>query len=168
MSNLDNIKQSGFKAPKGYFTNLEDRIIDEIKLDNALKKGNESSFMMPDGYLDGLEDVIMSKLPKEETKVVSIFRRSNLVYLSGVAAAILILVAVFVNTGNSLNLETLDDEMVESYIIDEGIDTYELAALLTEEELTTLDTEIFTNTFTDDSLEDYLLENADMESILDQ
>ena len=67
-----------------------------------------------------------------------------------------------------MNLETLDDEMVESYIIDEGIDTYELAALLTEEELTTLDTEIFTNTFTDDSLEDYLLENADMESILDQ
>ena len=64
MSKLDNIKQSGFKAPKGYFTNLEDRIIDEIKLDNALKKGNESSFMMPDGYLDGLEDVIMSKLPK--------------------------------------------------------------------------------------------------------
>lgn len=168
MSKLDNIKKSGFKAPEGYFTNLEDRIIDDIKLDNALQNSKDASFVMPEGYLDGLEDTIMSKLPKKETKVIAIFSRSNFVYLSGVAAAILIMFAVFMNTDNSSTFDTLDDELVENYILDEGIDTYELAALLTEEELTTLDTEIFDEAFADDSLEDYLLENADLETILDQ
>lgn len=169
MSKLDNIKKSGFKVPDGYFTNLEDRIIDEVKLDNTLQKGEKTSFVMPDGYLDNLENVITGKLAKEEPKVISLFNRSNLMYLSGIAAAILILVAVFVNTnGATIETDMWDDELVENYILEEGIDTYELAALLTEEELTIIDTEIFNEAFADDNLEDYLLENADLEDILDQ
>lgn len=168
MSKLDNIKKSGFKVPKGYFANFEDRIIDEIKLNNALQNSKGSGFEMPDSYLDNLEDSIMSKLPEKETKVVSIFSKRNFTYISGIAAAILILFAVVMNTNGSFNIDALDEELVESYILNEDIDTYELASLLTEEELTTLDTEIFNNTFSDNSLEYYLLENADLEDILDQ
>ena len=168
MSKLDKIKNSGFKSPKGYFTNLEDQIIDRIKLEDALINTEASGFVMPEGYLEDVEDKIINRLPSKEVKVVSIFRRQNLLYLSGVAAAVLILFAVLMNTGSSFNIDSLDEELVESYILDADVDTYELAALLTEEELTTLDTEIFDDAFADDSLDDYLLENAVIEDILDQ
>ena len=76
--------------------------------------------------------------------------------------------AVFINQTNVENINDLDVELVENYMLEEDLDTYELASLLTEEEITTINTDIFTETYDDAILEDYLLENADLEDIMDQ
>ena len=165
---LDNIKNTGFKVPQDYFLNLEDKIMDNIKLDNVLQGIDDTGFKMPEGYLDTLEDVVLTKVTKSSNpKVVSLFNKQTLIYISGVAAAVLIMFNVFWNKPET-TIDTLDAELVENYIIDQGINTYEIASLLSTNDEINLDIELFDETFNDDSLEDYLLENIDLEDFIDQ
>jgi hypothetical protein len=169
MSNkLNNIQDSGFKVPKDYFDNLEENIFANAHLDEAVQGENSTGFEVPKGYFDSLENEIFNKLPKTETKVISLFSKRNLVYISGVAAVVLIMFAVFINQTNVENINDLDVELVENYMLEEDLDTYELASLLTEEEIITINSDIFTENYDDAILEDYLLENADLEDIMDQ
>ncbi len=165
---LNNIKNTGFKTPKNYFQNLEDQIMDTIKLDYALKSIDSAGFKMPQGYLDTLEDAVLTKVTKTSNpKVISILNKQTLIYISGVAAAVLIMFNIFWNKTET-TIDTLDAELVENYFIDQGINTFEIAALLTNDEEINIDIEIFDETFNDDSLEDYLLENMDLEDFIDQ
>ncbi|WP_347925302.1 hypothetical protein [Pontimicrobium sp. SW4] len=168
-NNLNNIKNAGFKAPKDYFQNLEDQIMDNIKLDVALQNTDDGTgYKMPEGYLDTLEDVIFSKVTKTtNSRVISLFNKQTLIYISGVAAAVLIMLNVFWNS-SEISIDSIDNELVENYIINEGINTYEIASLLTGNDDINLDIEIFDDTFNDDSLKDYLLENVNLEDIIDQ
>jgi len=165
---LDNIKKTGFKTPKNYFQNLEDQIMDTIKLDNALKSIDDAGFKIPQGYLDTVEDLVLTKVTKTSNpKVISILNKQTLIYISGVAAAVLIMFNIFWNKTET-TIDTLDAELVENYFIDQGINTFEIATLLTNDEEINIDIEIFDETFNDDSLEDYLLENMDLEDFIDQ
>ena len=86
--NLNNIKKTGFKTPEGYFDNFENQILDKIKKDESLKSIVNPGFNVPDGYFINLEEAVFNKLhTTDNTKVVSLFSRRNLIYLSGVAAA---------------------------------------------------------------------------------
>lgn len=162
--NLNNINKTGFKAPKDYFDSLENQIFDSIKIDDALKGIDKTGFKMPDGYLNTVEDVIFSKLPtKDNQKVVSLFSRQNLLYLSGIAAAVLLFFSIFLNTTET-TIETIDLELVENYIIYENIGSFEIAALLSEDDLT--EDLFFQNTIIDDDFENYILENATIEDLL--
>lgn len=167
-SKLNNIKKAGYKTPEDYFQNLEDKIMDNIKLNEALQNIENEGFKAPEGYFDTLENIVLNKIKDEKkTKVISLLNKQTLIYISGVAAAVVIMFNIFYNN-SEVSLETIDTDIVENYFIDEGIDTYEIAALFTEEELTTINNDIFDQTFNDDSLEDYLLENAIIEDIIDQ
>jgi len=75
---------------------------------------------------------------------------------------------VFWNNTTETSLETIDDELVENYFIDQGINTYEIASLLTDDNDINLDIELFDESFNDDSLENYLLENVELEDFIDQ
>jgi hypothetical protein len=165
---LNNIQNTGFKVPKDYFNTLEDTILSKIKIDSVLKGVDKPGFEMPDGYLNTLEDNFFNTLPKEENpKVISLFSKKNLIYISGVAAAIVIMLGFFWNNTNASKME-LDYEMVESYLIDQNISSYEIASLLTEEELSNIDSEIMNEAYNDESMEDYLLENVNFEDIIEQ
>ena len=165
---LDNIKNTGFKVPQDYFQNLEDKIMDTIKLDNVLQGIDDTGFKMPEGYLDTLEDAVLTKVKETSNpKVVSLFNKQAFIYISGVAAAVLIMFNVFWNKTET-TIDSLDAELVENYIIDQGINTYEIASLLSNDNEINLDIELFDETFNDDSLEDYLFENVDLEDFIDQ
>ncbi|VAV84789.1 hypothetical protein MNBD_BACTEROID02-476 [hydrothermal vent metagenome] len=165
---LNNIKNTGFKVPKDYFNTLEDTILSKIKAESILKNIDSPGFEMPNGYLDTLEDTVFNTLPKKEnSKVISLFSKKNLIYISGVAAAIVIMFGFFWNNTNASEME-LDYEMVESYLIDQNISSYEIASLLTEEELSNIDSEIMNEAFNDEGMEDYLLENVNFEDIIEQ
>lgn len=165
---LNNIQNTGFKVPKDYFQNLEDQIMDNIKLEKALQNVNNAGFNVPQGYFDNLEDVVLTKIKEEKNpKVVSLFNKQALIYISGVAAAVIIMFGVFWNKP-ATTIDTLDAELVENYIIDQGINTYEIASLLTDDSDINLDIELFDETFNDDSLEDYLFENVDLEDFIDE
>lgn len=169
MKKLSNIKKTGFEVPKGYFQNMEDKIMDATKLNDALHNMNDTGFKAPEGYFNTLEDVVLTKIKDNKNpKVISLFNKQTLMYISGVAAAILIMLSVFWNK-NDLSIDTIEAELVENYIIDQGINTYEIASLLTEDNNDiNIDIELFDETFNDNSLEDYLLENVDLEDFIAQ
>lgn len=170
MTRLKDIKTTGFKSPNSdYFDSLEDAVFARLKTQDLKESIGDHGFKVPDGYLSKVEDSLFDAvIPKhEEPKVISLFNRKRLMYLSGVAAAVLILFTVYINQTPESSQE-LDRELVETYILEQDISTYELASLLTEEELQSINTDILEETFEDEDLEDYLLENVDLENIIDQ
>lgn len=162
---LKHIKDQGFKVPKDYFETLEDSIMSNISLDNQVSKIKSSGFKTPKNYFDTIEDDIFSKLetPKE-TQVIPLFGKRNILYFSSIAAVLLLMLAIFVNT----NSEELDYEIVEDYIVNEDIDVYELASLLTDEEFNSIEMEIMNSTYNDEDMESYLLDNVNLEDLIEQ
>lgn len=159
---LHSIKKAGFKAPKDYFDNLEDTIFDTMKLK---EKVEDSGFKIPNNYFDAIEDTIINNVSKKKTpKVVNLFSKRNLVYVSGIAAALLI----FFNLPSIKPQEkldwNLDLETVENYIINEDISAYEIAALLDEEDL--LEENFINHNFNDDTVDSYIIDNLDIEDII--
>lgn len=159
-NNLHNIKKPGFNVPKDYFNNLEDLILSEVKLKETL---STSGFKTPKGYFETLEGVVIEKVTeKEASKVISLFSKKNLVYISSVAAVILLLfnLSNFQKNGDWSNLDT---ETVENYMIDEDISFYEIAALLPDEDLE--ESNFVNYNFSNENIETYLLDNLDTEDL---
>lgn len=167
MKRINNISKPGFKAPDNYFDSVEEGVFARLKSDNLKSMVEQTGFKIPDGYFDGLEERVEDKLKGDEPKVIPLFSRKKLYYISGIAAAIVILLAVFLNR-SSEEFQDLDYQMVETYIINQDISTYEIASLLTEEEIEQVDLNILDEKLNDESLEDYLLENINLEDIIDQ
>ena len=159
---LNNITSSGLKAPKDYLENLEDRFMAEIKLSEAK---NNSGFKAPNGYFDTLENKILDKVSeKEPTKVIPLFNKENLIYISSIAAAVLLLFNLSIFETKVSSWDSLDADTVENYILDENVGTYEIAALLLENDLPE---ETFNNIeFTDEAMEGYFLENTSAEDLM--
>jgi len=162
--NLKNIKKIGFKTPDNYFDTLEDQIVTSLNLDESLGNVKEAGFEMPKDYLDSVEDKVFKSLEIEERlKLVSLFSKRNLMYVSGIAATLLIFFSIFINSRTETN-ESIGMEYVENYIIAEDIDSYEIAALLSDDNLTE---DIFIESdIMDGSLETYILENTTIEDLL--
>lgn len=158
---LNNVKETGFKVPKDYFNNLEDIVLSHNKLK---KLSSHSGFKTPDSYFDTLEDAILSQVSeKENSKVISIFSRSNLIYASGIAAAVLLLFNLSLFEKKT-GWEGIEAETVEDFIINENIGSYEIAALLIDEEL---NEDTFTDVeLSDEAIETYILENATVEDLI--
>ncbi|MBT8394388.1 MAG: hypothetical protein HKO81_09905 [Flavobacteriaceae bacterium] len=156
---LHNIKDSGFKTPKNYFDGLEDSIMSQINLNENVK---DTGFKVPVDYFETLDDKILDKVV-QKPKVISLFTRRNLLYATGIAAA-LILMFNIIGNNNDFTFDDLELASIENYLFTEDIDTYEIASLLIEEELTT---DNFTeNQISGEILEDYLLENAIIEDLI--
>ncbi|MBT8273930.1 MAG: hypothetical protein KJO77_08995 [Bacteroidia bacterium] len=164
---LKNIKKPGFKTPKDYFDGLEDAVFSQLSTKNLQESIDNHGFSMPEGYMNGIEDKVFNKLDQDATKVVSLFSRRNILYVSGVAAAIVLMFSIFMNR-DTQTIEDLDQNLVENYILDQDISSYELASLLTEEELTSINDDIMQEVYDEESLEDYLLENVNLEDIIEQ
>ena len=167
-TNFNNIKKTGFKTPDNYFDAVEDNIMNAIKKENSLNISKETGFITPENYFDTIEDVIINKIEKKNTtKVITLFSKRNLIYASSIAAAILIMFGIYLNKDNDI-LEEIEYEIVENYILNQGISSYDIASLLTEEELSYINFEIMDEAFNNEDIEDYLLENANLEDIIEQ
>ncbi|TBN04784.1 hypothetical protein EYD45_05860 [Hyunsoonleella flava] len=160
---LDNINASGFKVPKDYFENFEYTLMDNIKVEEVIGTP-ETGFDVPKHYFETLEDRIVANVAeKKDTKVISLLNRKTIVYISGIAAAILLLfnLSIF---NDRVSIEDLEAATVENYILDEDISSYEIASLFTEE-LPSEDGLVEYN-LDAENLEEYLLNNADIESYM--
>lgn len=158
---LHNIKKTGFKIPKDYFDSLEDTIISSIKLKEL---SSESGFKTPDNYFDTLEDTILSKTSeKESSKVISILSRRNLIYASSIAAAVLLLFNLSIFNTNS-TIWNLDDETVENYMLNENMDSYEIASLLDEENF--IEADFVQHNFNEETIEAFILNNLNIEDLI--
>ena len=157
--NLHNIKKTGFTTPNNYFEGIEDSILNQIKLQ---EKVGDTGFKTPDNYFEGLENSILEKV-KPEPKVISIFTKRNLFYAASIAAIFLLMLGTFLNN-TKLTFDDLESTTIVDYLFVEDIDTYEIAAFLTDEELNS--EHFIESELTGDILEDYLLENATIEDLI--
>ena len=155
---LHNIKETGFKTPPKYFESLEDQIMSQIKLTEV----EESGFKMPINYLDSIEDRVINTITKKDpTKVISLFSKQYIIYISGIAATILLLLNLSIFDKNVWDLEA---ETVENYMINEAISSYEIASLLEEEDL--IEENFINHNFSDENIENYVLDNIDIEELI--
>ena len=164
--NLNSIKNTGFKVPEGYFDDVSMNVLNKIGGMEKEELPATHGFKTPNNYFDEIESKVLAKASEDsQTKVIPIYKRKALYYLSGIAAAILIIISIF--PLNSSNNE-LTIEMVETYFEDSGLDSYELAELLVETELLEIEDLTIEPTYDDLEIEAYLLDNADLEQIIIQ
>ena len=160
---LKNIKTTGFKTPDNYFDTIEDNVIDNIKLNDVLN--NESNGQtIPEGYFDSIEDSVFQKITssKKEVKVIRLFTRKKMFYAASIAAAIILMLIVILPSNPSFS--NLELETVENYIYQESYSSEDIAALLSEEELEEI---LYADSsYSDESLEDYILDNTTIEDLI--
>ncbi|MCF7568573.1 hypothetical protein L3X37_09370 [Sabulilitoribacter arenilitoris] len=161
---LHNIKSTGFEVPKGYFDAFEENLLNKISKEENTLNVNSNGFKTPEGYFDSLEERIIQNLSEEkETKVIPLINRKTIIYISSIAAAVLLLFNLSIFE-SSFTVGDLETETVENYVIDENISSYEIASLLTEDELN--EDNLVDYNFEEENIEEYLLNNADIEELL--
>jgi hypothetical protein len=156
---LDTLKSSGFKTPKDYFSQVEEHILNEVRLQDQV---DDSGFEVPNDYFDSVDNGILSKL-KEDKPVITLKSRQGFYYIAGIAASLLLLFAIYINQESS---DDISAEMVENYFQDSDLDSYELAQLLSDAELLEDDFIISETDYSEDNIEAYLLDNSDIEELL--
>lgn len=160
-NNLHNIKKTGFKVPKDYFDNFEDTILSHV---NLKELATNPGFKTPENYFETLENKIIDKISeKENSKVIQLFSKRNLLYVSGIAASILLLFNLSIFQKKS-NWSKLDTKTVENYIIDEQVSSYEIASLLSEDEL--IEENFINHNLKNENIESYLLDNLDVNDLI--
>lgn len=167
MSKELNIKNTGFETPKNYFDSVEDAVFSSLQSEKLKNSTSDPGYSIPEGYFDRLEDEVLSKIDKPETKVISLNTRKLLYTATSIAAILVLYFTLFSKTERN-TLDSLDTEVVEAYILEQEIDSYELASLLTDEDIDTINGDIFKEEFNTDQLEEYILENIELESIIEQ
>ena len=153
---------SGFKVPSSYFEALDDKLFSIVSED---KFPENTGFNVPEDYFETLEEKILSKTIREkESKVISIFRKKNIWYATGIAASILILLFFNWNKSNT-NITNWEIAEIETYIYNNlDIEAQDAAQLLNEEDLESLQWESLS--ITEETIENYLLDSLDDTSLL--
>lgn len=159
---LNTIKTSGFKTPKDYFSQVEEQILNEVKLIDVVE---HSGFEVPDSYFDSVESKILNQIsPNTDSKVVSLFSWKKTMYVAAVAASLILMFNVFYTPSEKLGFENIEMASIEHYLEEGNYTSYDLASLLTEEELSK---DIFIeNAISEGSIENYLLDHVEFEDLI--
>jgi hypothetical protein len=161
--NLNNIKSHGFKIPEGYFESFDEKILGELNKVTSLET-MESGFKTPKNYFNTVEDIIINEVSEQkDVKVISIFNKKNMIYVTSIAAAVLLLFNLSIFDKNP-SFDNLDSETVENYFLNENISSYEIASVLSDDEL--VDVISINYNVEEENLEAYLMEHADIETLM--
>lgn len=164
-TNLKHIKHSGFKTPEGYFNTLEDTVFNKLNTKSNLEKIDNTGFNIPENYFASVENNVLNTLKENtnEVKVVSLFSKRNLLYFSGIAASVIIMFSIY-NSESKITFDSIDTELVELYMATQHISSEDLATLWNESDFNEIDFNEFE--FLDDTVEDYILNNSNIEDLL--
>ena len=161
--NLHNIKDSGFKTPENYFSNLEEITMSNLHLKERL---NTAGFKIPENYFDSLENRIISQTSyKHKAKVIPLITKRYILAASGVAAAIVLLFNLNLNT-KDFSFNSIETEVLEKYVSNQEFDTFDLETGLIED----IDISSFflEESISDVSLENYLYNTSDLEDFISE
>jgi len=131
------------------------------------KLGNEpkitSGFTTPDGYFDTFSEKVLAQLPKQETKVISIFSSKKVWYFAAAAILILMLSIPLFNK-YSTQQEEIDTATLENYIAyQSNISEEEIVNLLEQDDLDKMKLDF---NIDDATIEDALKSNSNLEQYL--
>ena len=131
---------TGFKTPEHYFEQFEDKMMQEISAKNP---------------------------SKNEVKAVSLFYRKQ-VWISSIAALFLLAIAipVYFNMAKESNLDTTT---IENYLAEQqSVGTTELTKHLTDEDISELENALTNDNVTDETIENYLSESANLDYLINE
>jgi len=114
----------GFKIPKDYFGNFEERIMGKLDEQDSFKiPAKDHGFSVPKDYFDSLEKKIIAKTHTNKPKVIRLINKEYLFYAAAVAAICVLMLGDFFKTGveQPLGWDDIEVSAMESYI-DEGYD----------------------------------------------
>ncbi|MQP52326.1 MULTISPECIES: hypothetical protein [unclassified Flavobacterium] len=138
----------------------------QIDLENTEKI--DSGFKIPENYFEQFEAKMMERVSKEkEVKLVSLFYKKQ-VWISSIAALFLLAIAipVYFNMAKESNLDT---NTIESYLADQqSVGTTELIKHLTDEDISELQNALAIDNVTDETIENYLSETANLDYLLNE
>ena len=146
-------KNSPFKVPKDYFNSFDANFFIEQELKNKVQK---TGFKTPDGYLNDFN----VSIPK--TSKVTNLRKLNKkysFYLSGIAAALILLFMFIMPKKDN---EEVSLEILEDYLLSEVDQSDLLSNILTLDELN----DLYILNVSSSEIENYLLQNASIETLL--
>ena len=147
-------KNVGFKVPEDYFESFESNLFEKIKTTSALEPKIDSGFKVPKNYFETFSPKVKSD---------NLINLNQILYLSGMAAAILLMFTLFLPKDKP-SFDGLEIATIEYYLLNESYEAAEIAGLLNEDELS-LDT--FNVTLDSDEMETYILENTAIENLID-
>ena len=129
--------------------------------------GNEpkitSGFTTPDGYFDTFSEKVLAQLPKQETKVISIFSSKKVWYFA-VAAILILMLSIPLFTKYSTQQEEIDSVTLENYIAyQSNISEEEIVNLLEQDDLDKMKLDF---NIDDATIEDALKSNSNLEQYL--
>jgi len=160
-----NVKSTGFKTPDQYFESFEGKLFERLNDKESIEGIETSGYTVPKDYFNTVEEKILSKLNTDEKPVISLNSRNTFYYIAGIAASLILLMAIFIN--NEQTEEAYTAEMVEAYFEDRDLSSSDLAQLLSDSDLLDEDFTIIETPYEEDNLESYLLNNSDIETILE-
>lgn len=160
-------KNTNFKVPESYFETLEERLLSKIAEENFPKT---TGFKVPEQYFEKFEVPFLneSEISEKPKKVIRLFPQKYFGYAAAIAACLIIGFTLFNTKKNSLGLDSLQLTAIDTYI-EEGnlsLDLYDLTSYIENEDVVNIDLDA--NNFTDSSLQEYLLENIDTETLINE
>lgn len=162
--NLYNIKSTGFKTPEDYFESLEDAVFSKMNEQQIASKVTSTGFEVPTDYFETLDAKIVSRVEIQPTpKVISLFNWKKVAYISGIAASVILAINIFSNS-NPLTFDDLETASIENYLISQDLNSYDIAPYLGTADLSSEN--FVENTINSSEIEDYLLQNSNVEYLI--
>ena len=132
--------------------------MNDFKLDSEPKI--KAGFTIPENYFENFSEKILQQLPEEELKVISIFKKHK-IWLTAVAAVLVLALGIPLYLLFSINNTELDEATLENYITNQSnISQYDLIALLEKEDLENMKIDL---NLEEESLEVILSTNSNLE-----
>jgi hypothetical protein len=123
----------------------------------------ESGFIIPEHYFESFSEKLILELPKEETKVISLFQKRNFIIMMVAAVFVIALMIPILNT-NSTDAKELDTVALENYLsYQANMNQYDLISVLDSHDLNKMKTSL---TLEDETVEDILISNANLENYI--
>lgn len=161
----DKKHNSGLNVPKNYFEDFEDRLISKLSEDVLPK---ESGFKTPKGYFDQLDSSILKSVDAlvSSSKVIPLFSIRTIAYALAIAACTILIFSIRNANQTLTTIETIDISSIKTYIEEGNIEitNYDLISLLTKEDLNAL--LVDENLISEETIEEYLIENINDTSII--
>lgn len=145
-------EKTGFNLPKDYFNSFENDLFTKLNIKTNTELTNrDTGFSTPEGYLDSLDDrIFKTVVPQEETKVITLFTRKQLMRIASIAAVFVL--GFFITKSmlptieeSGISFEDIEYAAFEEYLNEEDLtlSEYEIADLYnaTEDDIDNISTE---------------------------
>lgn len=134
--------KGGFKMPQDYLESFNDKLFKEISINDQenstqhQKKG--TGFKVPENYFDKFDISTIKNQGTKETKpkVFKLLTKTNIAYITGIAAMIAIILSISINNKQSdLDFNDIQIADIYTYFNEENVklSTTEIASLLGDE-----------------------------------